>query len=71
MSMGGGTHRGASSLLVSVRGCWPSFVFVFRCSSSSGVALVVVVARDVALPCRHWLFCCWLCAMVVGCRWRQ
>jgi len=47
----GGTHWGASSSLVSVRRCWPSFVFIFGCSLSSGVALVVVVARDVALPC--------------------
>jgi len=63
---GGGTHWGASSLLVSVCGCWPLFVFVFGCSLSSGVALVVVVARDVALPCHRWLFHCWLCAVVVG-----
>jgi len=63
---GGGTHQGALSLLVSVHGCWPSFVSIFRCSLSSGVALVVVVAREVALPCHHWLFHCWLCAVVVG-----
>jgi len=68
---GGGTHRGASSLLVSIRGCWPLFVFIFRCSSLSGVALVVIVARDVALPCRRWLFHCWLCAVVVGSQWQQ
>jgi len=68
---GGGTHQGASSSLVSIRGCWPSFVFIFGCSSSSGVALVVVVARDVALPHHRWLFRCWLCAVVVGGRWRQ
>ena len=68
---GGGTHRGASLSLVSVRGCWPLFVFVFGCSSSSGVALVVVVAHDVALPHRRWLFRCRLCAVVVGDRWRQ
>ena len=66
-----GTHRGASLLLVSICGCWPSFVFVFRCSSLSGVALVVVVAHDMVLPRRHWLFHCWLCAMVVGGQWQQ
>jgi len=62
----GGTHQGASLSLVSIRGCWPLFVFVFRCSSSSGVVLVVVVARDMALPRHCWLFHCWLCAVVVG-----
>ena len=33
--------------------------------------LVVIVAHDVVLPCCRWLFHCWLCAMVVGGRWRQ
>jgi len=55
---GGGTHQSASLLLASIHGCWPSFVFVFGCSSSSGVALVVIVAHDVALPHHRWLFCC-------------
>jgi len=68
MSGGGGTHQGASLLLVSVRGCWPSFVFIFGCSLLSGVALVVIVARDVALPHHHWLFRCWL-VVCRGCRW--
>jgi len=45
-------------------------VFVFRCSLLSGVALVVV-AHDVALPRHCWLFCCWLCATVVGGQWQQ
>jgi len=41
-------------------------VFVFGCSSLSGVVLVVIVACDVALPRR-----CWLCAVVVGGWWQQ
>ena len=43
-----------------------SFVFILRCCLSSLVVLVVVVACDVALPHRCWLFCCWLSAVVVG-----
>jgi len=67
----GGTHWGALLLLVSICGCWPLFVFIFGCSSSSGVVLVVVVACNVALPHHRWLFRCWLCAVVVGGRWQQ